>query len=46
MNNNEKDWSYLQLSQGFIAFIGSEVPAFSWKPNIWTACIKIKQLIL
>ena len=25
-------------SQGFIAFIGSETPAFSWTPNIWTAC--------
>ena len=23
-------------SQGFIAFFGSEVPAFSWTPNIWT----------
>ena len=25
-------------SQGFIAFMGSETPAFSWTPNIWTAC--------
>ena len=25
-------------SQGFIAFIGSETPAFSWTPNVWTAC--------
>ena len=24
-------------SQGFIAFMGTEVPTFSWTPNIWTA---------